>query len=80
MLFLQSLLKKINKLGYSRYVKQNSNAKMCLKMTSVLPLLPTEQIREGFEQIKTYARNNGALLPRFFTYFSRYFIFNIFYQ
>jgi len=46
-------------------------AKMCVKMTAALALLPEHQIETGFEDIKMYAQANDVQLPRFFTYFSR---------
>lgn len=46
-------------------------AKMCVKMTAALALLPHDFIERGFEEIKTYAQANQVQLPRFFTYFSR---------
>ena len=58
-------------MGYSRYIQQNREAKMCLKMCSVLALLPAHQIEMGFQEIKNHAQNYGVLLPRFFTYMSR---------
>jgi len=65
------LQKKIKKLGYTNYVKENMSAKMCIKMTAALALLPHHQIEMGFEEIKSYAQENRVQLPRFFTYFSR---------
>jgi len=46
-------------------------AKMCVKMTAALVLLPAHQIETGFEDIQMYDQANIVLLPRFFTYFSR---------
>lgn len=58
-------------MGYSGYIRQNREAKMCLKMCAVLALLPAHQIEMGFQEIRNYAQNNGVVLPRFFTYISR---------
>jgi len=58
-------------MGYSGYIKQNREAKMCLRMCTVLALLPAYQIEQGFQEIKNYAQANEVLMPRFFTYFSR---------
>jgi len=46
-------------------------AKMCVKMTAALALLPEHQIETGFEDIKTYTLGNNVQLPRFFRYFYR---------
>lgn len=54
-------------MGYSGYIKQNREAKIC----SVLALLPAYQIDQGFQEVKDYAQTHKVLLPRFFTYFSR---------
>lgn len=58
-------------MGYSGYIKQNREAKMCLRMCSVLALLPACQNEQGFQEVKNYAQTKEVLLPRFFTYFSR---------
>lgn len=58
-------------MGYSNYVQQEREAKMCLRMCAVLALLSHHQIEEGFQQIKIHAQNNNVLMPRFFTYFNR---------
>ena len=44
-------------------------AKMCVKMTAALALLPEDQIETGFEDIKIYAQTNNVQLPRFFYIF-----------
>ncbi|KAF0724862.1 RING-type domain-containing protein, partial [Aphis craccivora] len=62
--YIQSLQKNIKKLGYTRYVKENMAAKMCVKMTAALALLPEHQIEMGFEDIKMYAQANNVQLPR----------------
>ncbi|XP_016660058.1 uncharacterized protein LOC107883814 [Acyrthosiphon pisum] len=72
--YVQSLQKNIKKMGYSRYIQQNREAKMCLKMCSVLALLPAHQIEMGFQEIKNHAQNYGVLLPRFFTYMSSFWL------
>lgn len=46
-------------------------AKMCIKMTAALALLPYDKIETGFQEVKTYAQVNNVQLPRFFTYFLR---------
>ncbi|KAL5245907.1 hypothetical protein ACI65C_013315 [Semiaphis heraclei] len=61
-------------MGYSNYVQQQREAKMCLRMCAVLALLPAHQIEQGFQDIKMHAQNNGVLMPRFFTYFSSFWI------
>jgi len=58
-------------MGYSGYIKQNREAKMCLRMCTVLALLPAHQIEQEFQEVNNYAQSNEVLLPRFFTYFSR---------
>jgi len=62
----------VKKLGYTNYVKENSPARMCVKITAALALLPHHLIERGFENIKTYAQDHQVQLPRFFTYFARY--------
>lgn len=58
-------------MGYSGYIKENREAKMCLRMCSVLALLPVYQIEQGFQEVKNYAQTHKVILPKFFTYFSR---------
>ncbi|XP_060855076.1 uncharacterized protein LOC132932730 [Metopolophium dirhodum] len=72
--FVQSLQKNIKKMGYSNHVQQHREAKMCLRMCAVLALLPAHQIEQGFQDIKMHAQNNGVLLPRFFTYFTSFWL------
>ncbi|KAE9524405.1 hypothetical protein AGLY_015126, partial [Aphis glycines] len=50
--FVQSLQKNIKKIGYSGYIKQNREAKMCLRMCTVLAFLPAHQIEQGFQEVK----------------------------
>jgi len=47
------------------------HAKMRIKMTAALALLPHYEIERGYQEIKNYAQANVVQLPRFFTYFSR---------
>ncbi|XP_060855411.1 uncharacterized protein LOC132933098 [Metopolophium dirhodum] len=72
--FVQSLLKNIKKMGYSNHVQQHREAKMCLRMCAVLALLPAHQIEQGFQDIKMHAQNNSVLIPRFFTYFTSFWL------
>ncbi|CAI6376517.1 unnamed protein product [Macrosiphum euphorbiae] len=72
--FVQTLQKNIKKMGYSGYIKENREAKMCLRMCSVLPLLSAYQIEQGFQEVKTYAQTHEVILPRFFTYFSSFWL------
>lgn len=58
-------------MGYTTYVKNNIQAKMCIKMTAALALLPLEEIERGYQEVKNYAQANHVQMPRFFTYFSR---------
>ncbi|XP_060855532.1 uncharacterized protein LOC132933237 [Metopolophium dirhodum] len=66
--------RKIKKLGYTSYVKNNMHAKMCIKMTAALALLPHYEIERGYQEIKNYAQANVVQLPRFFTYFSSFWV------
>ncbi|KAL4126477.1 hypothetical protein QTP88_010699 [Uroleucon formosanum] len=59
--FLRSLQKNIKKMGYSGYIKENREAKMCLRMCSVLALLPVYQIEQGFQEVKNYAQTHKFL-------------------
>uniref|UniRef100_A0A2S2PPG3 Uncharacterized protein n=1 Tax=Schizaphis graminum TaxID=13262 RepID=A0A2S2PPG3_SCHGA len=61
-------------MGYSNYVQQEREAKMCLRMCAVLALLPHHQIEQGFQEIKIHAQNNGVLMSRFFTYFTSFWL------
>jgi len=58
-------------LGYTAYVQNNIQAKMCLKVTAALVLLPHQEIERGYQEVKNYAQANHVQMPRFFTYFSR---------
>jgi len=53
------------------YIKNNTQAKLCLKMCASLALLPPDKIDEGFQSIKQHARDNNVRLDSFFNYFSR---------
>jgi len=39
-------------LGYTAYVKNNIQAKRCLKMTAALALLPHQEIERGYQEVK----------------------------
>ncbi|CAI6359310.1 unnamed protein product [Macrosiphum euphorbiae] len=72
--YVQCLQKNIKRMGYSGYIGQNREAKMCLRMCAALALLPANKIEQGFQEIKNYAHNNEILIPRFFTYFSSFWL------
>lgn len=67
----KSLWKNVKKMQYTAYLRENDHCKMCLKMLMVLPLLPANDIEEGFQDIKNYALVHNINMARFFTYFSR---------
>eukprot|EP00102_Acyrthosiphon_pisum_P025256 XP_016662466.1 PREDICTED: uncharacterized protein LOC107884573 [Acyrthosiphon pisum] len=60
--YVQCLVKNIRKNGLSNYVKNNREAQTCVKMVSVLALLPPNKIDEGYQVIRKYARDNNVLL------------------
>lgn len=62
--------------GMKRFLDENIKAQNVKEMLVSIPLLPPSQIREGFESVKTFARQN-ELTPRFadlFSYFERYWL------
>ncbi|XP_050430408.1 uncharacterized protein LOC126839253 isoform X2 [Adelges cooleyi] len=72
--YVQALQKNIKKMGYVEQLKQSIEAKKCFKMCAALALLPANRVEEGFQEVKNHAANNNVLLPRFFTYFTSYWL------
>lgn len=65
-------MKNIRKTHLTQYVKNNTHAKLCIRMCAALALLPAALIEEGFQTIKQHARDNNIHIDVFFNYFSRY--------
>ena len=65
-------MKNIRKAHLTQYVKNNTHAKLCIKMCAALALLPATLIEEGFQTVKQHARDNNIHIDVFFNYFSRF--------
>jgi len=65
-------VKNIRKAHLTQYVKNNTHAKLCIKMCAALALLPAALIEEGFQTVKQHARDNNIHIDVFFNYFSRF--------
>lgn len=74
--FCRAILKRSIKLGLKRFIKRNERAKAIRKALMSIPLLPAENIDEGFDSIVKYAKK-WRLYSRFsrlFGYFRNYWL------
>lgn len=72
--YCRAVQRKCRRLGFSKIIKQNGNARVMQKAVMSLPLLPSDRFLEGYKTIKTFA-SKKRLLKRFgsfFKYFERY--------
>jgi len=58
-------VKNIKKAHLTQYVKNNTHAKLCIKMCAALALLPAVLIEEGFQTVKQHARDNNIHIDVF---------------
>lgn len=74
--YCDALRKKSRALGMYRLIRQCSNAKMIMKMLKSLPLLPSHNFQEGYDQIKSLSHELELLgnFKQFFLYFESYWI------
>lgn len=74
--YCRAIWKKTRKLGMTKVLKQNSNAKVVLKSLMALALLPADRIEEGFRVIKTFANRKrlSQKLQKLFIYFEGYWL------
>lgn len=69
--YCKAINKRYRKLNMAKLLRNNANAKRVQKALMSLPLLPVEQIIEGYECIKKMARRKK--LVKSFTYLFKYF-------
>lgn len=74
--YSKAILKKCRKLGMTKLLKRNENARAIKKQLAALPLLPIEKIREGFETVKKFASKKKLLkkFSRLFQYVQSYWL------
>lgn len=74
--YSKAILKRCRKLGLAKLLKENDNAKAIKKQLAALPLLPANQIEEGFTVIKKLATKKklSKRFERLFSYVGRYWL------
>lgn len=70
-MFFRLFGKKMQKLGYLHHINSNENALKALKFLLCLPLLPAQNMNEGFRLIRAFALNHRVHLERLFSYYER---------
>lgn len=74
--YKRAINRNCTKLGMNSLLKKNANARKIKRMIANIPLLPAEQIHDGYENIKKFAAQK-RLYKRFaklFAYFQRYWL------
>lgn len=80
--FCKNINKRCRKLNMSRLLKKNSRAKRIKKALMSLPLLPAEQIIEGYECVKRLARSKRLFksFSKLFSYFESYWLKQVYFN
>lgn len=68
--------RRCRKIGMKRILDRNINARKVKEMLVSIPLLPSSQILEGFENVNIFAARNKLHKPfgELFSYFERYWL------
>lgn len=69
--FSKAILKRCRRLGLSKLIKKNENARVVQKFITSLPLLPPHLFNEGYSCVKSFAAKKR--LSKRFALFFRYF-------
>ena len=74
--YSKAILKRCRKLGMTKLLKWDEDAKIIKKQLAALPLLPVEQIKVGFEAIRKLSskKNLSKKFSRLFKYVQRYWL------
>lgn len=74
--YSRAIFKKSKKIGMARTFKREKNARAIRSKLMCLPLLPPNQIEEGYNAIQSFARQKGLLrrCEKLFSYFSDYWL------
>lgn len=74
--FCRAISKKSRKLGMSSFLKENRVARIIQKKLMSLPLLPANQIENGYKTIQKFARKRGlsGRFSKLFKYFGSYWL------